>query len=1037
MKYMHSEWKGRIGHWKDVLLKDFYLPLGEIPLSGFTTMDFLTPEEAEKGTFIPFPPATQWGRSFEYCWLRGEVAVPPEAEGRRITLDLRTGGEATVFVNGKPFGTYRRGWVNTPHHFIVDNTLTFSGRVGTTYRLLIEAYAGHFFPESPRGGCATGPVRPGDYGDPAVEGSRATLSGCSYGIWNEEAYQLYLDVCTLEQAMLEADPESLRADWLAGALERFTLIADFEQPLEAREDSYRVAREALRPALSARNGDTMPTFFAVGNAHLDMAWLWPVAETIRKTARTFAAQLRLLEEYPDYLFMQSQPASYALCRQHYPELYQDVLRAVAGGRWLVEGAMWVEPDTNMPSGESLIRQLLHGKRYFREEFDVDSKLLWLPDSFGYSAALPQILRGCGVRYLVTQKIFWNYNEGDSFPYHYFSWQGADGSAIDTFLPTNYTYRTDPRELCETWRKRRQKRGLDAFLFPFGYGDGGGGPCRDHVEYALRARDLEGVPRVKFSGPDCFFEEMEQKGGPRHTWVGELYFSAHRGVYTSQAALKQGNRKCEVALREAEFVGSLAMARGDAYPFERMDTAWKRLLFNQFHDILPGSSIARVNEEAARDHAWVLQEAGEVTRIAEEALFSGEGVTALNSLSFEREELVLLPDAYAQGARTADGTPVPVTSTPQGVTALVKVPACAALTMYPAKSAAPLPHCKAELSTDGAVLENDLVTVRLNRLGEVVSFRCRRTSREHAAAPMNRLRLYKDVPRLFDAWDIDSHYALQPVPIEDGAELFLKEASGLRAVVRLERRVSHSRFIQDIVLCAGSSRLDFVTQVDWDELHRLLKVDFPVTVQAEEALNEIQYGYIKRPTHRSRLYDSERFEVCQQRWTALCDETHGAAVLNDCKYGISQLDGTLSLTLLRAAASPQMRADRGTHSFTYAFLGWDGPLLQSPVVREAWALNAPLRVATGAGGFGSAFEVDAPNVFIDTVKPAEDGSGDIVVRLYEALRGDTSCTLSLGLAVQEIWACTLLEEKTKLLSTGERRTALRFHPFEIKTLRLVP
>ena len=363
--------------------------------------------------------------------------------------------------------------MDVPHHYIVDNFLTDHGEAGQVYDLMIEAYAGHFFPQSPLGGCATGPVLPGSYTDPKANGPRTALGKMTYGIWNEDAYQLYMDLQTLSLLADQLDPESLRADRVAAALEQASLIIDFEQPLEARVDSYHEARKALSTVLMACNGSTAPVFYAIGNAHLDLAWLWPMAETHRKTSRTFAQQLRLLEAYPEYKYLQSQPAAYEMCREHYPELYDRIVDASKRGQWIAEGAMWVEPDTNMTSGESLVRQLLHGKRWFKENLGIDSVVLWLPDTFGYSAALPQILNGTGVRYLVTQKIFWSYNEGDQFPYHYFTWRGADGSEIDTFLPTSYTYRTDPKEICETWNKRVQKRDLDAFLLPFGYGDGGG------------------------------------------------------------------------------------------------------------------------------------------------------------------------------------------------------------------------------------------------------------------------------------------------------------------------------------------------------------------------------------------------------------------------------------------------------------------------------------------------------------------------------------------------------------------------------------
>ncbi|NLD83337.1 MAG: alpha-mannosidase, partial [Clostridiales bacterium] len=967
-------------------------------------------------------------------WLKGAVTLPPEAAGQRIVMDLNTGGETTVFVDGRSFGTYRAGWVDVPHHFIEDNCLTACGEPGRRYELLLEAYAGHHYPESALGGCATGPVLPGAYQDPKEGKLRAVLGDLTFGIWREDAYQLYMDLQTLNLLIDQIDPESLRADRLADALERATLIVDFEQPPEERTASYRAAREALRPALSAANGSTAPQFYAVGNAHLDLAWLWPMEETCRKTSRTFAAQLRLMGEYPEYKYLQSQPAAYVMCREHYPELYERIKRAAKGGQWIAEGAMWVEPDTNMTSGESLVRQVLHGKRFFKEEFGVDSVLLWLPDTFGYSAALPQILKGCGVKYLVTQKIFWSYNEGDQFPCHYFTWQGADGSAIDTFLPTSYTYKTDPREICETWKKRVQKRGLDSFLLPFGYGDGGGGPARDHIEFLRREENLEGMPRVKSESPIRFFEELEAEGGPRHTYVGELYFTAHRGVFTSQAAIKKGNRKAELALREAEMWGALAALRGAEYPLARMDAAWKKLLLNQFHDILPGSSIARVYEDARRDHAWIIGEAEAVRDSALAALTEGEDVTVFNSLSFERTGLVLLPAAYEKGARTATGEEVPVQRTAEGPMGLVTVPACGAVALSPrtvdAKAAV-----SAVMQEDCVRLENEAVRALINGRGEVVSFRDKTTGREFAAGPMNRLLMFKDVPRMFDAWDIDSNYVLQPVPLDEPVNVRIREAGGLRAVVRVSRKLQNSAFEQDIVLAAGSRRLDFVTHVDWHELHRLLKVDFPVDVLAEEGINEIQFGYMKRPTHRSRLYDSDRFEVCNQRYSALCDESHGAAVLNDCKYGVSMNGSALQLTLLRAAASPEMRADNGQHTFTYAFTAWEGSFLSSPVVREAYDLNVPLQTAPGACMAFSAFQLDAPNVFIDTVKPAEDGSGDVILRLYEAKKADTACRLTLNIPAQAVALCDMLENAQESLAVQDGQVSLHFRAFEVKTLRI--
>jgi len=1036
MKYMHSEWRSRLEHWSITLRQDFYLPLGDIPVEGYLTMDYLTPAEAMKMEYAPMAPGTKWGKTWQYCWMRSKVTLPPEAQGKRIVMDLATGYETTVFVDGVSFGTYRSDWVRIPHHYLVDNYITKSGEAGRTYELLMEAYAGHHIGESPIGGCATGPVLPGSYQDTKIEGQRQTLGNITYGIWNEDAYQLFMDMDTLKQLLEEIDENSLRADKIARALEQFTLAVDFEQPVEERIASYKEGRAILRPVLEAKNGSTAPKFYAIGNAHLDLAWLWPIAETYRKTSRTFAAQLRLLEEYPDYKFLQSTPASYEMCRDHYPELYQRVLDAHKKGQWIAEGAMYVEPDTNMTSGESLVRQVLFGKKFFKDEFGIDSQILWLPDTFGYSAALPQILRGCGVKYLVTQKIFWSYNEGDQFPYHYFAWEGSDGSKIDTFLPTSYTYRTDPSEISQTWKKRVQKRGLDAFLLPFGYGDGGGGPCRDFIEYAQREADLEGLPKVEMASPLTFFQDMEAAGGPEHTYVGELYFSAHRGVYTSQGAVKRGNRRGEVALREAEMWGTMAALAGRAYPKDTMDHSWKTLLLNQFHDILPGSSIARVYTEAAMDHRQVEHDANQVAEEAMKALVTkDEGVTVFNSLSFERKGLVKLPANFAAGAKTLEGEAVPVCKQGNEVFALVTVPSCGSVSLLPQGQGTAFDAATAVKAEEGIVLENKYVRAVLNDRGEVISFVDKEAGREVAAAPMSRLLAYKDVPRLFDAWDIDSNYILQPIELNEPVTLSILQDGGMQAVVHMKRNVLHSTMEQEIVLEADSRRLEFRTKVDWHETHRLLKVTFPVDVKADEAINEIQFGYITRPTHRSREYDNARFEVCNQRYTALVDQNHGAAVLNDCKYGISQNGNEMQLTLLRAGTCPDPHADNGHHEFTYAFTAWDGPLMHAPVVQEAYELNVPFQVVPGVRDAFSAFVLDEDNVFIDTVKPAEDGSGDVIVRLYEAKRADTNCVLGINLSASKVSLCSMLEEVDEGLDLEDGCVKLHFRPFEVKTLRI--
>jgi alpha-mannosidase len=1041
MGILSPEWDGRIRHWIRTLEADFYEPLGEIEFQAFKTKDHLKYEELDREKFVPVSAGLSWGEAWEYCWFLGDILLPKKAEGERIVLDLKPSWESTLFVNGKEFGTYRAEWVAKAHHYLVDNTIAVNAKSGSSYHIAMETYAGHDYPGS--GSNATGPVLPESNPFKKVKknGDRRQLGTSTFGIWREEVYQLYMDVMTLWNLLQDLDQESLRAAKIAATLKQFTKEVEFEQDAEGRLSDYKKAREALKGALLAKNGSTMPQFWAVGNAHIDLAWLWPVAETRRKTARTFAAQLRLLEEYPDYCYIQSQPAAYEICRRDYPELFEKIRVAIREGRWIADGAMWVEPDTNITGGESLIRQILHGKRYFKEMFSVDSHVLWLPDSFGYSAALPQILMGCDVPYMVTQKIFWSYNGGERFPYHYFYWEGLDGTKITSFLPTSYTYQTDPGEICRTFKNRAQKEDLDAFLFPFGYGDGGGGPARDHIEYVLREKDLEGCPRVKMGSPEEFFHWMEEEGGPDHTYVGELYFSAHRGTYTSQAAIKKYNRRNEILLHEMEFFGSLLSMAGGSYDLARADKLWKTLLFHQFHDILPGSSIERVYKEAEVCQQALQEEALQIARNEAESLLKDkEGISIFNSLSFARKAVVLLPEEYQSGARTIEGVSVPVQKLKKGVVALVSLPSCGAVSLLPSD------HCDKKEENllpativkegEGYRIENGKIAVWIDGAGQVISFVMKASGREISAGEMNQLRLYRDQPRAYDAWDIDSNYREEAPEFAKVEGISILD-QGLLAVLEIKGKIGKSEYTQRICLGAEGERLEFDTKIEWREMHRLLKVSFPVDVHTENARHEIQFGYVKRPTHRSRQYDKDRFEVCNHRYTALCDESHGAALLNNGKYGISANKNDMELTLLRASTSPA-RADNGMQHFAYALYAWEGSFIESDVVRQGYEFNVEPFVIEGSIPAFEAVSILPKNIILEAMKPAEDGSGDVIFRLYEAAGAAVNAEIKIELPVGKIWECNMLEEEKTLLSEGKENLPvlhLAFRAFEIKTLRL--
>ena len=1025
---MINELTEQLRHVIEALAADLYHPLGEITLEGFSAPSVLTLKEAETYPREPWPAGTVWGMPWDYAWMFGRFTVPEEARGERIVMDLNPGGESVLYVNGKVFGARRGDRMDHPHQYISDQTVCLNAEGGESFGIALEVYGGTPLPDHP-----SRPVFP-ETGVTFTRNSPAVTGRSTFGWWNEEAYQLWLDLTVLRDVHDYLDLHDGFREALADGFSRLLDSLDMEQPLPRRRQAYIDARRLIAPLVNAHNGIFAASMGVIANSHLDYAWLWPIEETRRKTARTFAAVLRLLKEYPEAKFLQSQCAEYELCRQYYPELFDEVKEAIAEGRWIADGGMWVEPDTNLAGGEALVRQFLYGRRYFREVLGVESRVAWLPDTFGYSAALPQIIKGFGMTGLTTQKIFWSYNDAEPFPHHAFLWRGLDGTMIPSFLHMFYETAVDAKTVHTRWINRLEEDGSHDFYLPFGQGDGGGGPSRDDMEQVRRQRDLQGAPKLYWMTPEDYLKK--RNNGSLPIYRGELYVPCHRGTYTTQALIKKGNRRAEHVLRVWEMLAAMAAFAGRAaYPAEELESTWKLLLTNQFHDILPGSSIARVYEQARMDIARIRDTA---VRGAREALLAfcrnGLGLTVFNPSSHRITRVIRADERFAAGAVTREGVRFQAAAYKGEALVLACLEPMSAVTMYPAE--VPV-HSTATVRRQGSsfIMQNSVLRAVISKKGELLSMVLLQDDRERVRTPSNVFHLYRDLPRRFDAWDLDSQTERREVPMDAEYEAEIVCASGLFAELKITARFSSSVITQWIRLTAEDEQLEFITEADWQECHRLLKVSFDTGIDADNADHRIQFGYISRPAHRSRRYDTDRFEVCAHDWTVLRDAARGAALLNDCKYGVSVNDGVISLSLLRAPTYPDASADRGRHRFIYAYRAWDGPLESSGVIEAAEALNDPLITVPGSSVPLRLLNCSDPSVAVESVKLSEDGTGDLVIRLYESMGGTRTAVIHPFLPFSAVCTCSLSEDPRDILPVADGTFTLSFRPFEIITLRL--
>ncbi|HIS31481.1 MAG TPA: alpha-mannosidase [Candidatus Limivivens intestinipullorum] len=873
---------------------------------------------------------------------------------------------------------------------------------------------------------------------------------------DEEIRALYydLDVPLRGFSRMERD-DKVRRD-LEHVLNEAVNKLDLRTPYsDAFYASVAEARAYLAKALyedMAGYSDVIAT--CIGHTHIDVAWWWTVAQTREKVARSFATVLKLMDEYPGYRFMSSQPQLYWFLKQRYPEVYEEVRQRIKEKRWEPEGGMWVEADCNLTSGESLARQFLYGKKFFKEEFGVDNEILWLPDVFGYSGALPQIMKKAGIRYFMTTKLAWN--QFNKVPYDTMMWRGIDGTEILTHLITTlgvgqstdsffttYNGMLHPDAIMGGWMRYQNKDINNDILVAFGYGDGGGGPTRDMLETSIRMeKGIKGIPRVRQEFAGKYFEELEErvKGDKRlPVWEGEFYFEYHRGTYTSMARNKRSNRKSEFGLMDLELFSVLAQDQV-AYPAQKLDEMWHTVLLNQFHDILPGSSIKEVYEVTRQEYAEIARTIDELTEERIDAITGpGEGITVYNTTGFERDDLVVLGDCGADYLEDEFGNRYPVQKTSKGAQAFVYgIPSKGSRVFAPGAYAEGEKAEESPFTWNGSVLETPYYRVSIDENGLFTGMYDKEFDREilQEGKCGNLFRMYEDKPIYYDNWDIDIYYTEKSWDVTDVRRMEWKEMGPVRCTLYLERAVSNSLICQEISFYADTRRIDFETKVDWKEHQHLLKVHFPVDVHTDEATFDIQFGNITRKTHTNTSWDAARFESCGQKWIDVSEGHYGVSLMNDCKYGHSVRDSIIGLTLIKSGIEPNPTTDQEEHFFTYSLYPHGETWREAGTVKQSYFLNQPMYVAKGgeAGEKTCLVSVDQPNVVIETVKRAEDGDG-MIVRLYESDNARTKAVLTVDGEILSAEECNLLEEKEGDMTHSGSQMPFVIKPYEIKTYRI--
>jgi len=1011
----------RIERFQDRIAKLIITDSIQLGAKYYSSKDPIPFNSISKNKFRKIKEGNKWGETWGSAWFHLTGSIPKSWKGKKIVAHLDFSGEGLVH---KSDGTIIQGITIGSvfdSEFSRDIVHLYKKcKGGERVELFVETAANGLF------GVFTEP-------DPDTDSPKryghydAYVNKIDLAVFNEELWHLWLDIKILYGLTKTLPEKSVRRSRIIKCVND-AIDAFLDNPANCSK-----SKNILKKELNKKAAPSDLTVTAVGHAHIDTAWLWPVRETIRKCARTFSSQLKLIKEYPDYIFGASQPQHYAFIKEHYPRLFKQIKMAVKDSRWDVQGGMWVEADCNLISGESLVRQILHGKNFFQDEFGIDVDNLWLPDVFGYSASLPQILRQSGINYFLTQKMSWNqFNE---FPHHSFKWQGIDGSEVITHFPPENTYNSQlgTDYLVPAQDNFKEKDYIDEFISLFGVGDGGGGPKEENIELGIRMKNLEGSPKVKFGSAKDFFKRLSKHKNNLPKWVGELYLELHRGTLTTQAKVKKSNRRLEYQLKALEFIWSHLPIKN--YPAKEIDSIWKTVLRNQFHDIIPGSSITKVYKDTHEEYEKIFSEINDLTTKAARKLFKEDedSITLYNCLHYHYDDVIVLPNKFDSNLTDNNGNAIPVQKENNNVIAQVKVPPYSFVTLR--KSSSGL--SKSNKSPSRRV-ENDLVCYKFSKDGLLLSGYDKECKREILTPKMNgnQIVLYEDYPNNWDAWDIDLFYKNCVIDKAKSKSLPANYSGSVRQKIDLELSIGNSEIKQSICLANNSKRLDFQTEVDWHEKHRMLRVSFPVNVISEQAAFDIQYGYIKRNTHSNTSWDMAKFEVAGHRYADLSDPEYGVALLNDSKYGYRVYDNILDLNLLRSPTYPDPDADLGKHSFTYSLLPHAFDLVHSNVMAEASKLNQGIIKFDGSkfDRTNSPWHLEGEGLSLEVVKKAENENCTIL-RIIETHGKHSNGFLTIKNRQRLLVETNLMEWEDSKSIQCNKPVGLSLNPFEIKTFKL--